>query len=194
MSTSSRRLGKAVGATSVLMGVLFSLAGPASATPVDLNGINNARMVRTVQGATPKVKVDKDVYIARATKAGATVTPAQERAIRAASVSCWSWDAWQAGLNIWGATVWKSHHRVNWCGDGSWIRSHAYTDRWGDSTALGWTDEGLTQKGNRYGVNWNQYNSWTQRKFCLVKYFSCIQEANPYTNTTVLPNGAGWFN
>jgi hypothetical protein len=152
------------------------------------------RMAQIDQGTTPTVKVDKKAFIAGAKRAGQPLTATAQREIAAAAVSCWAWDAWKTGKSLVGLTLWKSHHRVNWCGDGSWIRSHAYTERWGETFAPGWNDKGIEQQGSRYGVNWNQFNSWTQHKFCFVSYFSCIQEAHPYHNTTVWPNGAGQWN
>jgi len=167
-------------------------AATASAEPAAVPA--KYRLATIESGVTPKVKVNKRVYAAGAKRAGKALTSAEKGTISAAAVSCWSWDAWKTGKSLVGLTLWKSHHRVNWCGDGSWIRSHAYTERWGETFAPGWNDKGVEQQGSRYGVNWNQYNSWTQHKFCFVSYFSCVQEAHPYHNTTVWPNGAGQWN
>lgn len=181
----------------LVAGLLATMAPTAaSATPAGSGKgqmPDEAKVARVVEGQTPTVEISKAEFLAGAQKEGKVLTETQ-RAEVAAATSCWRWDAWRLGENIVGVDLWKSHHRVNWCGDGSWIRSHAYTERWGETFFPGWKDKGLTQSGQRYGVNWNQYQSWTQRKFCYVEYFSCIQEANPYHNTTVWPNGAGQWN
>ncbi len=161
--------------------------GDAGSIPV------NAQVARVVDGSTPVVEISKETYLAGATKAKGTLSATEREAIVAAT-SCWRWDAYRLGENVWGADLWKSHHRVNWCGDWSWIRTHAYTERWGETFWIGWGDKGITQQGSRYGVGWNQYQSWTQRKFCYVQYYACVQEANPYHNTSVFPNGAGQWN
>ncbi len=173
-----------------------TLTGTASAAPSGTSGAipEAARMVKTTTGTSPVVPLDKQEYVQRAAKAGVTLSQADLAAISPATVACWAWDAWQSGSNVFGNTLWKTHHRVNWCGDWSWIRDHAYVDRWGETFFPGWGDKGIEQQGERYGVNWNQYNSWTQRKFCLVQYFDCVQEAHPYANVTVWPNGAGNWN
>lgn len=187
-----RKIASIAGAAGLaLMASPAAFASPADGPTAKIP--DKARVTEVVSGRTPAVRISKATYLAGAKKAGAVVTATQQRSITA-STSCWRWDAWRSGQNVFGATMWKSHHRVNWCGDWSWIRVHAYTERWGETFFPGWKDKGLVQSGGRYGVNWNQYQSWTQRKFCYVEYFSCIQESNPYTNTTVFPNGAGRYN
>lgn len=165
----------------------------ASATPAATTGgvPVEAQVARVITGSTPAVRIDRSTYLAGAVKAG---VGADALAAVGPTATCWRWDAWRLGENVWGADLWKSHHRMNWCGDGAWIRTQAYTERWGETFWPGWNDKGLTQSGQQYGVGWNQYNSWTQRKFCYVEYFSCVQESNPYHNTTAFPNGGVRWN
>ncbi|GAA3858815.1 hypothetical protein GCM10022243_25550 [Saccharothrix violaceirubra] len=171
------------------LGVLV-LGGNASAAP-DPTVPEEAQVATFVEGSEEASPLAKSDYIAGAAANGQALTQLQKDDLNSAAVTCWSWDAWRQAKNVFGARLWTSHHRVKWCGDGSWIRAHAYTERWGETHWIGWTDKGLTQSGQQYGVNWNRYNSWTQRKFCYVDYFNCIQESNPYHNTTVFPNGKG---
>lgn len=185
-------------ATAVAALAIAALAGTASAAP-ETEGASGqipeeARVVKVVEGTDPVGQIDKQEFVRRAEKAGVPLTETQLEEIAPAEVACWNWDAWRSAQNRNGDDLWKSHHRVNWCGDGSWIRVHAYVDRWGETFMAGWNDKGLTQEGDRYGVNWDQYNSWSQRKFCLVEYLNCVWESNPYTNVTVFPNGSTRWN
>ena len=187
------RIVSTIGAAAAI--AALTLTGTASASQDALDRVPvELRMAKVVNGSEPVVQVDKQTYLRGAEKAGVTLTEAEKADVNAAATVCWGWDGWRRGTNALGGALWTSHHKMNWCGDGSWIRVHAYTERWGETHTVGWTDKGLTQQGQQYGVNWNQYNSWTQRKFCLVPYFECIQEANPYHNTTAFPNGATRWN
>ncbi len=197
MRTTTLRLGIIAFAVTAQVGLLG--APPASAGSPDRSVPGKARipvaaqMATETAGSEPPIVISKQDFLNGAAKAGVDVSKSAEFGIMATTV-CYSWNAWREGKNIFGTRLWRSNHRVKWCGDGSWIRSYAYTERWGETFMPGWNDKGLTQSGQQYGVGWNQYNSWTQRKFCLVEYFSCVQEANPYHNTTVYPNGAGRWN
>lgn len=185
----TRRLAVAAATAGLASALVAPMANAAPPT-----GQNEAaRMVSVEEGSAPVKAIDKTTYLSGAKQAGVDISTTQREAIMAAT-SCWSWDAWRSGKNLLGNTLWKAHHVVNWCGDGTWVRSHAYTSRWGETIFPGWNYKGVEQSGQRYGVNWNQYNSWSQFKFCLVEYFNCVQEAHPYHNTTVLPNGAGRWN
>lgn len=179
----------AVAASMVLIG------GPASAAEDTASRVPlEARVTAVVDGSDPVVRIDKQEFLQGAEKAGRRLSEREKADLGTLAITCWSWDAWRRGYNVFGNALWTSHHRAQWCGDGSWVRTYAYTERWGETHWVGWNDKGLTQQGQQYGVNWNQYNSWTQRKFCYVEYFSCIQEANPYHNTTVFPNGTVRWN
>jgi hypothetical protein len=188
----SRLLAAAAAVAAVVTG---ALAGTASAAPAAAEPIPEAvRMTTIVDGSEPVAQISPQTYIERAERAGVPLTSAERDAITA-SQTCWSWDAWRSAQNMFGNTLWRNHHRVNWCGDGSWIRVHAYVEHWAETFAPGWNaDQNLEQVGDRYGVNWNQYQSWSQRRFCLIQYFNCVQEAHPYHNVTVFPNGATKWN
>lgn len=152
-----------------------------------------AQPARVVEGSVPPVAVSKEQYLAAAEEAGVSLT-AGEQELVALATSCWRWDAYKRYENVWGADLVTSHHRVNWCGDGRYIRTHAYTERWGTTHWIGWRYEGVTSKSQRYGVGWNQYRSTTQNKFCYINFYGCVQEKNPYHSTIAYPNGAAnWY-
>ncbi len=102
------------------------------------------------------------------------------------TVTCWYFNDYRYGKNIFGGTLFTFHTRTNWCGDGSWIRSYAYTDT-DASTAFGWAYFGLTQNYDQYGVNWNQFRSVREGQFCLL---NCLAQ-NVYTLIDVLVGPAG---
>jgi hypothetical protein len=112
-------------------------------------------------------------------------TPGVARAV-ATATSCWYLDDYRYGKNIFGGTLFTFHTRTNWCGDGSWIRSYAYTDA-DASTVVGWKYYGLTQNYDQYGVNWNQFRSVRQGQFCII---NCIGQ-NVYETIDVLVGPAG---
>jgi hypothetical protein len=187
------RILSSVSAAAAIAALVLTGTASASGDTVDRVPLG-AKVAKVADGAEPVVQLDKQAYLRGAEQVGAALTEAQKADVNAAAVTCWSWDAWRKGYNVFGNQLWTSHHKMNWCGDGSWVRVHAYTERWGETHWVGWNDKGVTQQGQQYGVNWNQYNSWTQRKFCYVEYFDCVQESNPYHNTTAFPNGAAQWN
>lgn len=171
---------------------LSALTGTAGAAAADVP--EDARVAAVEDGSTGAEQISKEEYLRRAANAGISLSPAETNGIKASAVNCWAWDAWKNAKNRNGDLLWTSHHRPNWCGDGQWIRVHAFTERWGETHFLGWTDKGLTQQGEMYGVNWSEYKSWSQRKFCLFDYLGCVEESNPYHNTSVFPNGGTRWN
>ncbi|MEV6104258.1 hypothetical protein AB0M28_06005 [Streptomyces sp. NPDC051940] len=86
---------------------------------------DDARMARMVDEDEPAVEVDKQEYIDAASEAGNALTADQQAELTAGDIQCWSRDVPRSGYSAAGVKLWTSHHRVNWCGDGEWIREHA---------------------------------------------------------------------
>ena len=185
--------------TALVSAIVAMQAVPAQAQPtVDQPGRERgvpvaAQAARVVDGAAPPVAISKDQYLVAAAEAGVSLS-SNEQDLVALATSCWRWDAYKKYENAWGADLVTSHHRVNWCGDGRYIRVHAFTERWGTTHWPGWNYQGVTSKSQRYGVGWNQYRSTTQNKFCYINFYDCVQEKNPYHSTIAYPNGAAnWY-
>ncbi len=112
--------------------------------------------------------------------------PAPAAGVTADSTTCWYFDDYRYGKNIFGGTLFTFHTRTNWCGDGSWVRLYAYTTA-DASTVVGWAYYGLTQNYDQYGVDWNQFRSVRQGQFCII---NCIGQ-NVYLTNDVLVGPAG---
>jgi hypothetical protein len=104
------------------------------------------------------------------------------------STSCWYWNDWRKGVNLFGVKMWQFNVEPNWCGNGNVIISHAYTRVWGDTPGPGWRYHGVIQETDRGGVGSRVFESIRKGSFCLSTNFGCIQTQHPYIDVEV---GAG---
>jgi hypothetical protein len=120
--------------------------------------------------------------------AGASTRAAAQSFASAVSVvtKCWSLNAYRVGKNILGGTLYTLHTKTNWCGDGSLIRTHAYTTT-DATTVIGWKYYGLSQNTDSFGVNTGQFESIRVGQFCTL---NCLfQNKHEYIDVKVGPSG-----
>jgi len=168
----------------VVVGLALS-AAPASAAPASASA--RSTVVRVEHASYAPIRQSVKQFLDKATRTGVKLpaTVRTELARPAAALTCWYWNDWRKASNIWGATVWQYNVEPNWCGDGTWIRSYAYTNTWASNVALGWSFQRNIQSIDRYGVNWNVFEAIRQGHFCLIAYFSCVQNSYPYVDVEV---------
>jgi len=92
------------------------------------------------------------------------------------------------GTNIFGMKLWSYFQKIDWCYNGSTITSKTRT-RWGETHFPGWSWKGHIGNSTSGGVGSTYFRAWTQGHFCLVEYFSCVQNAYPWIDMTVRGNG-----
>ena len=108
--------------------------------------------------------------------------------LQAAAAACWWAQAWRRGSNIFGMTLWTYYQRIEWCASGGKITSVTRI-RWGEVSMPGWSFKGHTSSTTSGGKGSYSYRARTHGHFCLVQYFSCIQNAYPWIDMTVRANG-----
>lgn len=150
-----------------------------------------ARVVKVERPTYAPVRESVSAFLAKAARDGHPLSAqvARQLSVSPASTSCWYWNDWRKGTNVFGATMWQFNVEPNWCGDGTWIRSHAYTNTWGTTSWLGWEYKGVIQSSDHYGVNWNIYEAIRQGSFCYINFYSCVQNQYPYVDVEVGARG-----
>jgi hypothetical protein len=108
-----------------------------------------------------------------------------------AATYCWSWTPWVAGYDLFGIKVWQYNQGLYWCGNGSWITYRAAAHDYPSNTFLGWSFEGNLGYWNIGGTGYNLWEHWNQGHFCLISYFSCVQNSYPWIDSKVYANGYG---
>jgi hypothetical protein len=106
----------------------------------------------------------------------------------AALAACWWAQVRRYGKNLLGMTLWSYYQRIEWCSNGSWITSHTRI-RWGEVSMPGWSFKGHIGSTTGGGNGSTFYRARTQGHFCLIQYFSCVQNAYPWIDMTVYRNG-----
>jgi hypothetical protein len=133
--------------------------------------------------ATATVKAERlNVRAVSRQTAGAT------RAYTTASCREATWRV--SGHNLLGWRLWSYVRWVRWCWSGSTLTSVS-TRAWGEVHMVGWAFRGTISSWSAGGAGRGSYRVWSQGHFCLVEYFSCIQNVYPWIDVTVLPGG-GW--
>ena len=92
------------------------------------------------------------------------------------------------GKNLFGMTLWSYYQRIEWCANSSYITSRTRI-RWGETSFPGWSFKGHTGSTTGGGVGYTYFRARTQGHFCLIQYFSCVQNAYPWIDMTVRRNG-----
>lgn len=183
----------------VFAGTVWVLASalPASAAPTPSGGSDAIPVASTpayeVHSTSAPVRETVSQFLHKAARDGVTV-PAGEVAqltLSAATISCWYYTDWRAENAALGNRLWTFYVQPNWCGDGSWIRSQAYTNVWASTPGLGWVYNGLIASATHDygGVNWNYFESIREGSFCWVSTLGCIQSFYPYIDVEVGPGG-----
>ena len=95
-----------------------------------------------------------------------------------------------SGHNIFGWKLWTYVRWVYWCWNGSYL-TYVASRAWGETHMVGWAYKGTIDSWSIGGKNYTYYRVWSQGHFCLVEYFSCIQNKYPWIDVTVYPGG-GW--
>jgi len=130
--------------------------------------------------------------VSAASRDGATVAPDAVAGVdgvdAALAGGCWWAQVKRYAKNLIGSTLWAYFQKINWCSNGSYITSHSRT-RWGETYWPGWSWEGNIGSTTGGGNGSTYYRSWTQGHFCLISYFSCVQNAYPWIDMTVYRNG-----
>ena len=118
------------------------------------------------------------------------VASAERAELLVAAAGCWWARVRRYATNIFGSTLWAYFQRIDWCSNGSSITSHSRT-RWGETYWPGWSWKGNIGSTQGGGNGSTYYRSWTQGHFCLISYFSCVQDRYPWIDMTVNRSG-GW--
>ena len=92
------------------------------------------------------------------------------------------------GKNLLGMTLWTYYQRIEWCANASYITSKTRI-RWGEVSMVGWSFKGHTGSTTGGGVGYTYFRARTSGHFCLIQYFSCVQNAYPWIDMTVRRNG-----
>jgi hypothetical protein len=128
------------------------------------------------------VQTSAALEAARAQAAG--VDAADVTAI-ANSTTCWYWNTQVYYKNILGLVILRMHVQPNWCTTGYWLVSPVYTNTWATINVPGWS---FSYTGwHKYGAGWNLYLVHRDGHFCLVQYFSCVQNKYPWIEDEVGP-------
>lgn len=195
-----QRLAASLATAGLGVACLGAVTAPATAAPVSSPAQSAsaasgsvpvaARVTKIEHPAFAPVRESVSTFLAKAVRAGHPVTAQTTRQLTMspASVSCWYWDDWRKASNIFGNTLWQFNVEPNWCGDGRWIRSYAYTNTWGSTPWIGWEYKGVIQSSSHWGVNWNVYEAIRQGSFCYIHFYGCVQNSYPYVDVEV---GAG---
>lgn len=129
------------------------------------------------------------VSVATSLQEGVAGQPASRASVdAAAAVSCKWAQVERYGKNLLGMKLWSYFQKIDWCYNGSTITSRTRT-RWGETHFPGWSWKGHIGSSTSGGVGSTFYRAWTQGHFCLVEYFSCVQNAYPWIDMTVRGNG-----
>lgn len=102
--------------------------------------------------------------------------------------SCYWAQVRRWGSNLLGMTLWTYYQRIEWCANSSSITSKTRI-RWGEVSMPGWSFKGHTGSTTGGGVGYTYFRARTQGHFCLIQYFSCVQNAYPWIDMTVYRNG-----
>lgn len=163
--------------------VLTASASAASASAADTVPGNNHDLATITESHVGPNRLSVADAVAGAPTPAAAAALGQ---VATTATSCWYFDDSRTGKDLVGITLFTFRTRTNWCGDGSWIRSYAYTTT-SASTFVGWKYYGLTINQDKYGVNWNMFESIREGQFCLL---NCLaQNIHPYIDVKVGPAG-----
>lgn len=113
---------------------------------------------------------------------------AEESSLLAAAAACKWAQVSRWGNNIFGMRLWTYYQRIEWCYSNGLITSVTRL-RWGEVSMPGWSFKGHTSSTTSGGKGSTSYRARTHGHFCLVEYFSCIQNAYPWIDMTVRGNG-----
>lgn len=170
--------GRIVCAVAASVAVAVAAAGPAAAAP---------------KKAPPSDRMTASVG-ASVSLAGSTATVEAELLdsfASAASASSCREATWEVyGKNLLGWKLWSYYRWIRWCWSGGLLTSVS-RNRWGQTHMVGWAWKGHLGQTASGGVGKSSYRTWTQGHFCLVEYFSCIQNVYPWMDVTVNAGG-GW--
>lgn len=113
---------------------------------------------------------------------------AQSTSETAARAGCWyvTWSRWYN--NIFGMRLVTYYQRMDWCGSGGKITSWS-RNRYGTASMPGWSFKGNIGSQVTGGRGSSYVRSWTQGHFCLVEYFSCVQNKYPWIDMRVTAGG-----
>ena len=106
----------------------------------------------------------------------------------AALAACYWAQVRRWGKNLLGMTLWTYYQRIEWCANASAITSRTRI-RWGEVSMVGWSFKGHIGSTTGGGPGYTYYRARTQGHFCLIQYFSCVQNAYPWIDMTVHRNG-----
>lgn len=178
------RLARLGAVSALLVGGLLASANPASAASpaTDPTTDPNAQAVSEFHWSTGTQPLTPTDFVQQAPAAHKL----QAAVAAAAATSCWHLDDYRGMKDLVGFTLFTFHTYTAWCGDGSWIRSYAYTNA-DATTAVTWRYFGLTRNYDEYGVNWNQFHSVREGQFCLG--YCVIQEKRLLNDILVGPAG-----
>jgi hypothetical protein len=137
--------------------------------------------------ATPPAGAEVETEVLAGAPADVSVDQLAETEALLAS-GCWWAQVWRSGKNLFGSTLWKYFQRIEWCSNGSYITSKTRI-RWGETYFPGWSFKGHIGSTTGGGVGYTYYRARTQGHFCLISYFSCVQDAYPWIDMTVYRNG-----
>jgi hypothetical protein len=121
---------------------------------------------------------------------GKAVSRAGALTLTAASSGCNERQFRVSGYNILGWRLWSYVRSVYWCWSGSYL-TYVSSRAWGEVHIFGWAFKGTIGSWSIGGSRYTYYRVWSQGHFCLVEYFSCIQNVYPWIDVTVYPGG-GW--
>jgi hypothetical protein len=158
---------------------------PPVAEQADLTAV--ARIVEIK--ATP-TKITVGEYVANARAEGRSFSSTDAAKLEVSVTGCWTWTPYLLAENVFGGDLWKYFHRVDWCQNGSVITSTTYFRAWGETYYPGWNWKGVQSTWSSGGTGYTRWTKGSQGKFCLVEYFSCVQERWPWIETNVYGNGS----
>jgi hypothetical protein len=114
--------------------------------------------------------------------------PASQDRIAAAAAGCW-YSEWSRRFNnVFGMRLATYYLRLDWCSNSTRITSSSHR-RWGETSMPGWSFEKHIGRQVTGGNGSTFYRVWSQGHFCLVKYFSCVQNWYPWIEMTATPGG-----
>lgn len=105
------------------------------------------------------------------------------------ALSCWTWTVSVRATNIFGSTLWRYFQRIYWCRDGYRVWYPSVQRRWGEVYWPGWEYKGVIDRWSYGGHGYTYWTVGSQSHFCLIAYFSCVQNRYPWLEQTVRGSG-----
>lgn len=176
----------AMAAIGVVFAVAFN-ASPAHADATSTDALTEASVATVETGVSATTSVSAADYTSALASAGTTLSTEQQASL--ASLSCWTWTVWRYAKNLIGSTLWKYFQKIYWCRNGYRVYYPSVQRRWGEVYWPGWSYKGVISRWSYGGSGYTYWQVGSQAHFCLIQYFSCVQNRYPWVEQIVRGNG-----